>query len=111
MLDIVRQHTLPMGKEAEEIQIRALTAVLPVRLRILDIAGSEEHLVDYWPQTSHQRSIAVSAADRAPDSAQVVALLHRLGYYDVLYIGADFQLARQVRCCCQSDSCCLHTRR
>ena len=105
MLEIVCQHTLPMGKEAEHLQIKALTAVLPVRLRVLDVSGSAPYTHVFEPKTLHQNS-AASAADRAEASVQEVALLHTPGHYDVVYLPAGFQIERQVICC---RSHCIHT--
>ena len=78
-LCLLQQDTLCMNAEAEQLQVRALTAVLPVRLKMLDTAGGEPYITTYEPvlplsrpTTSTQAQTTASAADGAAESAQQV---------------------------------------
>ena len=59
-----------MNAEAEQLQVRALSAVLPVCLKMLDTAGGEPYVTTYEPvlplsrpTTSTQAAESASAAD------------------------------------------------
>jgi len=87
-----------MTAEAEELHARSLTAVLPVRLKLLDVAGDEPYVTTYEPglplsrlRTSTQAQTAASAADGAAESAQQVWLRYRPGLYEVVYPAKGFE--------------------
>ncbi|DBA66779.1 TPA: OTU domain, ubiquitin aldehyde binding [Trebouxia sp. C0005] len=91
--DTILQHeTLRMTAQAEQMQVTALMAVLPVRLKVLDTAGTQPYsstvepdLLLSRPTNSTQAQTAASAADGAAESAQQVWLRYRPGYYEVVY--------------------------
>ncbi len=73
-----------MNAEAEQLQVRALSAVLPVCLKMLDTAGGEPYVTTYEPvlplsrpTTSTQAAESASAADSAAESAQQVWIRFR----------------------------------
>jgi len=94
--DAILQHeTLRMTAEAEELHAMALTAVLPVRLKLLDVTGDEPRVSTYEPglplsrpRTSTQ---AHTAADGAAESPQQVWLRYRPGHYEVVYPAKGFE--------------------
>ena len=104
MLSIVRQHTLPMAEEAEELQIRALVEVLPVRFTVLDLAGTLPQCAVYEPgalsNSTNQPSAAASRANMAANNLRNVAVLHTTGHYDVVYLDEHFHLEQVRRICC-----------
>ena len=89
--------TLRMTAEAEQLQVSALRAVLPVHVKRLGIAGCEPYVqtLKPGPPLSPSRPInaaetqaqtaAAEAADDAAESAQQVWLMHRPGHYELVY--------------------------
>ncbi|KAL3152833.1 hypothetical protein ABBQ38_012415 [Trebouxia sp. C0009 RCD-2024] len=87
---IVQEEILPQDKEAEELQIRALTRALSVRVRVLDVAGASAYarLYELRDAQDHPNSSASGSTvgvDGADPSAQVVHLLHTPGHYNLVY--------------------------
>lgn len=85
-----------MKAYAEQLQVCALTAVLPVRLKVLDTAGGEPYVTTYEavlplsrPTTSTQA--AELASDGAAESAQQVCIRFRRRHYEVVYPAEGFQ--------------------
>ncbi len=89
---IVQHETLRMTAQAEQMHALALTAVLPVRLKLLDTAGKQPYATTFEPgmplsrpRTSTQAQTAASAADGTAESAQQVWLRYRPGHYELVY--------------------------
>ncbi len=87
-----------MSAEAEILQIRALSAVLPVRVKLLDTAGTQPYVVNFEPgaplsrpTTSTPVQTAGSASDGAAEEPQQVWLRYRLGHYEVVYPAEGFE--------------------
>ena len=87
-----------MNAEAEQLQVRALSAVLPVCLKMLDTAGGEPYVTTYEPvlplsrpTTSTQGQTTASAADGAAESAQQVWIRFRRRHYEVVYPAEGFE--------------------
>jgi hypothetical protein len=87
-----------MNAEAEQPQVRALTAVLPVRLKVLNTAGGEPYVTTYEPvlplsrpTTSTQGQTTASAADGAAESAQQVWLRFWRRHCEVVYPAEGFE--------------------
>ncbi len=78
-----------MNAEAEQLQVRPLTAVLPVRLKMLDTAGGVLPLSR--PTTSTQGQTAASAADGAAESAQQVWIRFWRRHCEVVYPAEGFE--------------------
>ena len=102
---IVQHETLRMAAQAEQLHVMALMAeqlhvmalmaVLPVRLKLLDIAGGQPYSTTLEPglplsrpRTSTQ---AQTAADGAAGSAQQVWPMFRPGHYEVVYPAEGFE--------------------
>ncbi|KAA6420423.1 MAG: hypothetical protein FRX49_09585 [Trebouxia sp. A1-2] len=92
---IVQHETLRMTAYAEEVQVCALRALLPVRLKLLASAGDEPYVRTCEPglPLSPSRPIpaadtqaqTASAAGSAAESPQQVWLRHRPGHYELVY--------------------------
>ena len=87
-----------MTAEAEILQIRALSKVLPVRVKLLDTAGTQPYVANFEPgvplsspTTSTQAQTAASAADGAAEEPQQVWIRYRLGHYEVVYPAEGFE--------------------
>ncbi len=87
-----------MTAQAEQLHVVALMAVLPVRLKLLDVAGGQPYSTTLEPglplsrpRTSTQVQTAASAADGAADSPQQVWLRFRPGHYEVVYPAEGFE--------------------
>ena len=93
---IVRQETLALGKEADSLQIQALTAVLPVCLKVLSVAGSSMHIETFGPRSGCNcpgslPNSRAGSADAAGASVPEVWLMLRPGHYDVVYPSDGFK--------------------
>lgn len=97
----MQEEILPQDKEAEELQIRALTRALSVRVRVLDVAGASAYarLYELRDAQDHPNSSASGSTvgvDGADPSAQVVHLLHTPGHYNLVYPAGQNILSPQV---------------
>ncbi len=92
---IVQHETLRMKAYAEELQVSALKAVLPVRLKLLGVAGDQPYVRTCEPglpvspsrpttaaETQAQTASAAGGAAMAP---QQVWLMHRPMHYELVY--------------------------
>lgn len=95
LADIVFQAVLPMNAEVEHLQVKALVAVLPVRLKILDVAGSFASVYTFEPQSESDapRDNAGSASpERSPRQVvQKFWLIYRPGHYEIVYPAEGFE--------------------
>ncbi|KAA6420458.1 MAG: hypothetical protein FRX49_09619 [Trebouxia sp. A1-2] len=96
--EIVYQAVLVMGTEVEHLQVKALVATLPVRLKILDVAGSAAGIYTFEPtpigsNSPTGASAQQTAAGQSPASAktqpdadvQKLWLIYRPGHYEIVY--------------------------
>ena len=93
--DVVQHETLRMTAQADQMHTMALTAALPVRLKLLSVAGDEPFVTTYEPglpvsrpRTSIQ---AQTASHTAAESAQQVWVMFRPGHYEVVYPAEGFE--------------------
>ena len=94
LAEVVQQETLRMGAETEQVQVTALTAVLPVRLKLLSTAGAEPYVQTFQPHQCFSTAAGSAAAGHLVDgatSAQQVWLAHRPGHYELVYPSVGFQ--------------------
>ncbi len=90
MKDIIQRETLPMSTEAEQLQVKALTAALPVRMKLLAAAGGAPYVDTFEPTLSDSTSSSSAAVTEAAPSGvrsdmPQVWLIHRPGHYEVVY--------------------------
>lgn len=91
--DVVIQAVFPMGAEVEHLQVKALVALLPVRLKILDVAGSVASIYTFDPQadgspvSSPRQSHAgrLDSPRTAGQNVQKLWLIYRPGHYEIVY--------------------------
>ena len=95
---IVQRETLQMRAQADQMHAMALTAVLPVRLKLLETSGGEPLVYTLQPglplsrpTTSRQAQTAASAAGGAAEAPQQVCIRHRLGHYEVVYPAEGYE--------------------
>ena len=90
---VVQQETLRMRAETEQVQVTALTAVLPVRLKLLSTAGAEPYVQTFQPDPCFSTSAGSAAAGHmvGARSVQQVWLVHRPGHYEVVYPAIGFE--------------------
>ena len=97
---VVQHETLRMTAYADEVQVSALKAVLPVRIKLLGVAG-EPYVQTYEPglplspsrptTAAETQAQTASAADGAAEAPQQVWLMHRPGHYDVVYPAEGYE--------------------
>lgn len=95
MSQIVQEETLSMGKEAEHLQVAALTSRFPVKVVMHIVAGDNHgkaHAVEFGP-TDAQSGLSgappppAAGAGTAEQGLQQIHLLYRSGHYDIVYPG------------------------
>ena len=94
LAQVVEQETLRMRAETEQVQVTALTRVLPVRLKLLSTAGAEPYVQTLEPHQSFSAAAGSAAAGHMIDGArnvQQVWLFHRPGHYELVYPGFGFE--------------------
>ena len=84
-----------MNAEVEHLQVKALVAVLPVRLKILDVAGSFASVYTFEPQSESDAS-RDNAGSASPESSprqdvQKFWLIYRPGHYEIVYPAEGFE--------------------
>lgn len=91
---MVITEVLPMGREADHHQMQALVAALPIRLKVLDAAGSRPYVETFEP-VAPSASSSADGASNALESANGTAaapaahvlqiwLIHKPSHYDVV---------------------------
>ena len=87
-----------MDAEVEHLQVKALVAVLPVRLKILDVAGSFASVYTFDPQSddSSEATDNEVAGSASPQSSprqdvQKIWLIYRPGHYEIVYPAEGFE--------------------
>ena len=92
---VVERETLCMGAETEQVQLMALTGVLPVRVKLLSAAGAEPYVQTIQPnQSSGIATASAAAGEMTHDAArglQQVWLVYRPGHYEVVYPLTGFE--------------------
>lgn len=91
--DVVFEAVLPMDAEVEHLQVKALVALFPVRLKVLDVAGSFASVYTFDPQSDEASSDAQnSSPQRSPGQAvQKFWLIYRPGHYEIVYPAEGFE--------------------
>ena len=83
-----------MNAEVEHLQVKALVAVLPVRLKILDVAGSFASVYTFEPQSDADapNSAGSISPQRSPrQDVQKFWLIYRPGHYEIVYPAEGFE--------------------
>lgn len=112
--EMVIDEVVPMGMEADNICVHALVAALPVRLKVLEAAGSWAYVGTFGPEASNACSATAGAsgafdttsssgventsansalhrgAAPAADALQIW-LIHEVGHYEVVYPAQAYQ--------------------
>ena len=85
--EIAVSDVLPMGTWADHLHMRALVTALPVRLKLLDVAGSRAHVQIFEPGDFSREGGAFgsTAAAAAAADPQQVWLIFEPMHYEVLY--------------------------
>ena len=94
LADVVFQAVLPMDAEVEHLQVKALVAVLPVRLKVLDVAGSFASVYTFEPHSDldGRNSAAGVSPQRSPrQDVQKFWLIYRPGHYEIVYPAEGFE--------------------
>ena len=81
MQDIVSNDVLRMGAEADNLHMRALVTALPVRLKLLDVSGSEACAMTFEPGLCNGETDGSLAAS---DNSLQAWLIYEPGHYEVL---------------------------
>lgn len=90
LIEIIFQAVLPMDAEVEHLQVKALVALFPVRLKVLDVAGSFASVYTFDPQADEAGPDA--SPERNPQQAlQKLWLIYRPGHYEVVYPAEGFE--------------------
>lgn len=69
---------------SHDLQVKALVATLPIRLKILDVAGTAASIYTFEPGLIDSR-----AGEAATRSMQNLWLIYRPGHYEIVYPEAD----------------------
>lgn len=84
MRDIVETDVLPMRKEADHLHMKALVTALPVRLKLLDVAGSEAHVQTFGPGPCNGEAAAAGSVAALGNNPLQCWLIYEPGHYEVL---------------------------
>lgn len=98
---MVLDEVLPMGQEADHHQLQALAAALPIRLKVLDAAGSRPSVQTFEPVASTTSSSADGASNAVGSADGIAAapaahvlqiwLIHKPSHYDVVLPAEAFK--------------------
>lgn len=93
LAQVVKHETLRMKAETEQVQLTALTAVLPVCVRLLSTAGARPYVQTFEPNQRFSTSADSAAAGHmvGARSVQQVWLVYRPGHYEVVYPAIGFE--------------------
>ena len=89
--DIVANYVLRMKEEADNLHMTALVTALHVRLRLLDVAGSEASIVTIEPGPCNGEAVVPGSVAAASGNPLQCWLIHEPGHCEVLCPAEAYQ--------------------